>query len=250
MLAFYLIACRFIVEYQRGTGYNRLKFTDRDHEKRMKIIEVDDDLYRYIASQTQHIGESASDILRRLLVGNLSTTAYLNQVSGGDHNNNNVETGSVSRDPLAASVSANALTANVPMQNMQKGILVSKDSGQHSLADGQQAISSLLHSSPFCAVTNVIERFMLILSTLYRIDPARFALASQEMGRGRTRVYFADNEAALLASGNTTRPKIIPNTPFWVITNNNTERKRKMVSGLMTQMGFDSDFVESVIKSI
>ena len=33
----------------------------------MKTINVDDDLYRYIASQTLHIGESASDILRRLL---------------------------------------------------------------------------------------------------------------------------------------------------------------------------------------
>ncbi len=33
----------------------------------MKTIEVDEDLYRYIASQTLHIGESASDILRRLL---------------------------------------------------------------------------------------------------------------------------------------------------------------------------------------
>ncbi len=33
----------------------------------MKTIEVDEDLYRYIAGQTEHIGESASDILRRLL---------------------------------------------------------------------------------------------------------------------------------------------------------------------------------------
>lgn len=33
----------------------------------MKTIELDDDLYFYIASQTRHIGESASDILRRLL---------------------------------------------------------------------------------------------------------------------------------------------------------------------------------------
>ena len=35
--------------------------------KKMKTIEVDEDLYRYIASHTQHIGESASDILRRML---------------------------------------------------------------------------------------------------------------------------------------------------------------------------------------
>ena len=39
----------------------------------MKIIEVDEELYQYIAAQTQSIGESASDILRRLL--NLSAHA-------------------------------------------------------------------------------------------------------------------------------------------------------------------------------
>lgn len=33
----------------------------------MKTIEIDDQLYMYIASQTQHIGENASSILRRLL---------------------------------------------------------------------------------------------------------------------------------------------------------------------------------------
>ena len=38
-----------------------------NREKKMKIIEVDEELYQYIASQTRSIGESASDILRRLL---------------------------------------------------------------------------------------------------------------------------------------------------------------------------------------
>lgn len=33
----------------------------------MKKIEIDDELYQYIASNTQSIGESASEILRRLL---------------------------------------------------------------------------------------------------------------------------------------------------------------------------------------
>ena len=43
----------------------------------MKIIEVDEELYQYIAGNTQSIGESASDILRRLL--NLSPrNAYVN----------------------------------------------------------------------------------------------------------------------------------------------------------------------------
>ena len=34
----------------------------------MKTIEIDDDLYAFIAGQTKHIGESASQILRRLLM--------------------------------------------------------------------------------------------------------------------------------------------------------------------------------------
>ncbi|WP_166422862.1 Negative modulator of initiation of replication [Paraglaciecola sp. 20A4] len=34
----------------------------------MKNIEIEDDLYAYIASQTQHIGETASDILRRIVM--------------------------------------------------------------------------------------------------------------------------------------------------------------------------------------
>ena len=34
----------------------------------MKTIEIDDELYAFIASQTKHIGESACEILRRLLI--------------------------------------------------------------------------------------------------------------------------------------------------------------------------------------
>jgi negative modulator of initiation of replication len=41
----------------------------------MKTIEIDDDLYQYIAGQTQKIGESASEILRRLLLGDAAAKA-------------------------------------------------------------------------------------------------------------------------------------------------------------------------------
>ena len=34
----------------------------------MKTIQIEEDLYQYIASNTQEIGESASAILRRLLL--------------------------------------------------------------------------------------------------------------------------------------------------------------------------------------
>jgi negative regulator of replication initiation SeqA len=44
----------------------------RGRKSTMKRIDIDDDLYTYIASHTRQIGESASDILRRLLDVNSS----------------------------------------------------------------------------------------------------------------------------------------------------------------------------------
>lgn len=184
--------------------------------KTMKTIEVDNELYRYIASQTHHIGESASDILRRLLLG---PQADLHPVV------------------------ALGATADRP-----EGILVSKHSGKNDPADRARQVRSLLLSSEFTMQEKAIGRFMLILSTLHRIDQSGFSQAAAL--KGRTRLYFAEREETLLESGKTTKPKRIPNTPFWVITNTNTGRKRQMVHQLMIRMGFTREVVDKVIGTI
>ncbi|NOH83391.1 replication initiation negative regulator SeqA [Vibrio sp. 03-59-1] len=178
----------------------------------MKTIEVDEDLYRFIAGQTQHIGESASDILRRLL---------------------NVDGQAVKPQPVA---------------NKPQGIVVSKDAGKVNHIDSVKEMRSLLISDEFASLKKAIDRFMLVLSTLHTINPESFSEATQV--KGRKRVYFADNEATLLANGNTTKPKAIPNSPFWVITNNNTSRKRQMVEQLMSRMNYQADLIEKVSASI
>jgi negative modulator of initiation of replication len=190
----------------------------------MKTIEVDEDLYRYIASQTEHIGESASDILRRLLM-----------VDGEKQVSPQVAKPEVSQEAA-------------PVTKEPVGIVVSKDAGKTEKVDGVKAMRSLLISDEFAASNKAIDRFMQILSSLYMVDKASFAEATQV--KGRTRVYFADNEEVLLASGKTTKPRSIPNTPFWVITNNNTNRKRQMVDQLMTRMNFQTELIEKVCSSI
>ncbi|OCG27036.1 hypothetical protein A9G11_00510 [Gilliamella sp. wkB108] len=45
----------------------------------MKTIEIDEELYQYIAGQTKHIGEDASSILRRLLRIDHPTPAKANE---------------------------------------------------------------------------------------------------------------------------------------------------------------------------
>ncbi|MDG3087449.1 replication initiation negative regulator SeqA [Vibrio hannami] len=191
----------------------------------MKTIEVDEDLYRYIASQTEHIGESASDILRRLL--------------GFDNNGETVR-----KD---ASMPTETVSEETKPEQPQ-GIVVSKDAGKETSIDGVKEMRSLLISDEFAGSKKAIDRFMQVLSALYRIDNSSFAEATQV--KGRTRVYFADNESTLLESGKTTKPRAIPGTPFWVITNNNTNRKRQMAEQLMTRMGFQADLIEKVCSSI
>lgn len=183
----------------------------------MKTIEVDEELYRFIASRTQRIGESASDILRRLL-----------DVDGqADQEVDDAPT--IKEQPTGVST---PIVVGKPTQSV----------------DPIRQMRSELISDEFAALDKAIDRFMFVLSALHRIDKDGFAEATQV--KGRKRVYFADNEAILLANGNTTKPRAIPGSPFWVITNNNTSRKRQMVEQLMVRMSFPSELIERVTRSI
>ncbi|MGH1408597.1 MAG: replication initiation negative regulator SeqA [Aeromonas sp.] len=169
----------------------------------MKTIELDDDLYFYIASQTRHIGESASDILRRLLE-----------------------------------------------QPAHQGVPVAKPAAvaQPSAVATRQGLQALLDSGDLQKEEKSINRFMQVLSTLYRDDPVGFTQATEI--KGRKRVYFSRDPEALRASGSTTKPKPVPETPFWVITNTNTTRKQNMVTLLMVSMGYGDEVIAQVCGAI
>lgn len=169
----------------------------------MKTIELDDDLYFYIASQTRHIGESASDILRRLLEQPANQAA-----------------------PVVE-----------PVTTVQP----------HAVADAM-GLEALLDSGELQKEEKSINRFMQVLSTLYRDDPVGFTQATEI--KGRKRVYFSRDPDALRASGSTTKPKPVPQTPFWVITNTNTSRKQNMVAQLMTSMGYGDEVIARVCGAI
>ncbi|MDC9589991.1 replication initiation negative regulator SeqA [Xenorhabdus sp. XENO-10] len=177
----------------------------------MKTIEVDEDLYRFIASQTLHIGESASDILRRIL-----------KLDAGQ--------------PVQITESANdpAPVVKVPVARSR---------------DAVRVIRELLLSDEYAEKKKAVERFMLILSTLYSLNSESFSKTTEAM-HGRTRTYFAGDEHTLLASGKQTKPRHIPGTPFWVITNTNTDRKRSMIEHVMQDMKFPANLVEKVCGTI
>ncbi|HHF7132522.1 TPA: replication initiation negative regulator SeqA [Haemophilus influenzae] len=190
----------------------------------MKIIEVDEELYQYIASQTRSIGESASDILRRLLSLPVHT--------------------SIVNDLIITS----AETDQKPKQAINvKEVNIKTTKKQSITAINQivEKIQTLLNSTEFQEESKAVVRFLAILHVLYRTNPESFAQATESL-QGRTRVYFARDEATLLMAGNHTKPKQIPDTPYWVITNTNSGRKMLMLEGAMQSMELPETLIDEV----
>lgn len=180
----------------------------------MKTIEIDDDLYRYIASHTLHIGESASEILRRMLQVTDQTLLDVKPTGVAQE---------ISTKPKAPS--------------------------EKKPSDQVRAIRELMLSDEYAEQKRAVNRFMLILTTLYQLDAEAFSQATQSM-QGRTRVYFAGDEQTLLQSGTHTKPKHIPGTPYWVITNTNTGRKCSMVEHIMQTMKLPQELSDKVCSTL
>ncbi|HHE9989695.1 TPA: replication initiation negative regulator SeqA [Haemophilus influenzae] len=190
----------------------------------MKIIEVDEELYQYIASQTRSIGESASDILRRLLSLPVHT--------------------SIVNDLIITS----AETDQKPKQAINVKEVNIKTTKKQSITAINQIVEKvqiLLNSTEFQEESKAVVRFLAILRVLYRTNPESFAQATESL-QGRTRVYFARDEATLLMAGNHTKPKQIPDTPYWVITNTNSGRKMLMLEGAMQSMELPETLIDEV----
>lgn len=166
----------------------------------MKKIDIDDELYTYIAAHTQHIGESASSILRRLLglapVGEAATT-------------------------VAASEAAVATAAS-----------------------STRTVFDVVSQADLANQKGAVGRFLFILAMLHRCHREAFVKVLEI--RGRNRLYFATSEAQLLAVGNSTNPKQIPDTEFWVVTNNNTTKKKSILTEVALELGYTATEAETI----
>lgn len=173
----------------------------------MKTIEIEDDLYHYIAAQTRQIGESASDILRRLLLG---------------------------EQPVAQT----SVVSSPTVQVVEPGASVVQD----KINPG--TIFDLVSRQDLQAESSVVGRFLYLLSVLARVHKKQFNKVLDI--KGRNRLYFATTAEALSEAGSSTNPKQIPNTGFWVITNSNTTRKKMMLTETAIKLGYSEQEAERI----
>ncbi len=176
----------------------------------MKSIEIDEELYQYIASNTQFIGESASSILRRLLTLN-----------------------SIDVTPVVTSMETEVVTSEHDLSSPVKRI-----------SETCASVFDHINKEELAMQRGAVGRFLHILRAMYRVHPEAFSAVCNV--RGRDRLYFADNESALAESGSSTKPRQIPDSPYWVITNSNTTRKKMMLTEAATALGYSDNDAEKI----
>ena len=216
----------------------------------MKFIEVEDDLYRYIASQTESIGESASAILRRLLglppVGEIKLESALNAnvaKASTIMTANIVAENIVASKKMVASMIASPVVAAIKDQLSE----VKQELTQESAVVSADFSDLVLHSQVQEQKAS-IGRFLMILSLLYGQQPQQFANVLKVSGRDR--VYFAKDQQTLLASGASSKPKQIANTPYWVVTNSNNGMKCRILKKALLAMACPNDIADQIIEQI
>ncbi|MCW8090657.1 replication initiation negative regulator SeqA [Alteromonas sp. ASW11-130] len=181
----------------------------------MKTIDIDDDLYAFIAGQTKHIGESASDILRRLLMPETPP-------------------------PVRNETPPKPVQKTEPEQKV--GSMVPDEARVSSV--GSDDILEKISETELAQFTKRVDQFLFVLAQLFQIHGDEFGKVEQI--RGKNRIYFAQSKEALLENGSSTNPKAIPDSPFWVVTNNNSAKKVAMLKEVLETLGYNHQIINEI----
>jgi negative modulator of initiation of replication len=193
----------------------------------MKNIEIDEILYQYIVSNTQFIGESASSILRRLL------SLTLAEYTTGD-----IEV--ILPEKKEEAVESSPLQIEETIEK-EEVVVITEESVEPPSIDN---VLNYINKEELATQRGAVGRFLLILAALYRVHSEKFAVVSEI--RGRDRLYFAKSKEELSASGSSTKPLQIPDSPFWVMTNSNTTRKKMMLTKASLTLGYTEEDAEKI----
>ncbi|MCP4322339.1 MAG: replication initiation regulator SeqA [Psychromonas sp.] len=210
----------------------------------MKQIDIEDDLYKYILANIEAFGETPSQILRRLL-------KLPSNISAAEP---------VEVEPLVDVVSTpKPVVVSTPIEKA----VTQTATTTHSFASSSlpeafaNGVSALFASETFQQEPVITNKFKMMLTTMYYENREAFIEAAK-VAKGRSRDYLGKNLEQLLASDNkeevdllvASKPRDIPYTPFWVVTNANTGRKRIILTQVMASMGYPHHLIERIKEEI
>ena len=94
-------------------------------------------------------------------------------------------------------------------------------------------------SPSFLASRSVVDQFLSLFSFLHRENSDKFGIL--ESMEGRRRKYIAKSQQELEGSGRSVNPKRIPDTNYWIVTNNSTDNKKVLLRQALTLLGYSAE---------
>jgi negative modulator of initiation of replication len=113
---------------------------------------------------------------------------------------------------------------------------------------GPSPIDDCIASPRVTTNRDVVGRFLGILSWLYQKHRADFEKVL--MIEGRKRKYFSKSADELAEAGSSVNPQQIPDSPFWVITNNDTPKKARILADVLQVLGYTWHDVKKVQQAL
>ena len=227
----------------------------------MKKIEIDDDVFKYILSNIEDFGESPSDILRRLLITNVDVFDESKVLLQAKKVNARIESANVIVGKKQKKEKQKTAKQTTVLKSRPKAKKKSVPSTIFKSINVPDVLSSgidfLYQSNALKKESLIVNKFKMILTTLYFTDKDLFVKASK-ITKGSSRVYIGENLQELLASSNeedvailvASKPRDIPYTPMWVVTHTNSARKRIILTQLMNAMSFSTERIDSLLEEI
>jgi negative modulator of initiation of replication len=91
---------------------------------------------------------------------------------------------------------------------------------------------------------NPTDRYLRILALLHNEDPQAFRAVLEVAGRRRK--YFGHTRGEIEASGKSTHPQPIPDSPYWAMTNADTGQKSEILRKVMAVLNYSADDRDAV----
>jgi len=216
----------------------------------MKTIEIEDDLYKYILNNIEAFGETPSQILRRLLI----LAEENNQKTQASPDENKTALKVIKEELSALTNSLDKKQESKVTTSLPDIATTVEQSDEEHFYEG---VSQLFEDPIFKSESVVTNKFMMMLTAMYLEKTDEFVDSADKI-KGRTRAYLGTHLQDLLNSDNeeelvqfkASKPRAIPQTPFWVITNANTGRKRIILTQMMASMGYPHNLIERIKEEI
>jgi len=94
----------------------------------------------------------------------------------------------------------------------------------------------------------MVDKFLYLLGIAHSQKQEEFEKVLLVQGRGRK--YFATSRQEIINSGNSTQPKQIPGSSYWVMTNSPSNQKVSMLREVLELLNYSNEAISEAVSKL